>query len=110
MIETKVWLILIVTLFSIGLYGILTRRHALGVLISVELMLNACGVAFVFFERMRGSLQPDGQGMALFVIAVAAAEVVVAMALFILVVGSRKTTDITQLNLLAIKDSEASHE
>lgn len=94
------WLILSTLLFSIGLYGFLTRRNAVGVLISLELMLNSGALNFVLFDRV---LHPDlvhGQVMAIFVIATAAAEVVVAMAIFVALFKHRKTADVTRMNAL----------
>ena len=66
-------------LFAIGLAGLLARRNLLLILVSIELMLNACGVAFVAAGSRWG--QPDGQIMFLFILAVAAAEVAVGLAL-----------------------------
>jgi NADH-quinone oxidoreductase subunit K len=62
-------------------YGILTRRHAIGMLLSVELILNAAALNFVLFARMFS--QVEGQAFALFIIALAACEAVVALALVI---------------------------
>jgi NADH-quinone oxidoreductase subunit K len=74
-------LFLAVTLFALGLIGLLTRRNLIFTLLSVEVMLNACGLAFV-----AGSYQwrqPDGQVMFLFILAMAAAEVSVGLALLL---------------------------
>ena len=72
------WLILSNVLFAIGLYGLLSRRNAIGILMAVELMLNSAAMNVVVFNRFLAPRSVDGQIMALFVIAVAAAEVVVA--------------------------------
>ena len=65
-------------LFSIGAFGVLVRRNAIVVFMCVELMLNACNLAFVTFARVHGNL--DGQVIAFFVMVVAAAEVVIGLA------------------------------
>lgn len=72
---------LAVTLFVLGLVGLLTRRNLIFTLMSVEVMLNASGLAFVAGSYQWG--QPDGQIMFLFILAMAAAEVSVGLALFI---------------------------
>ena len=68
-------------LFCIGLYGLLTRRNAVGMLLAVELILNAAAINFVLFGRALGDAH--GQAFALFVIALAACEAVVALAIII---------------------------
>ena len=73
--------ILSALLFCTGLYGVLARRNAILVLMSVELMLNAVNLSFIAFGRFLGS--PDGQIIVFFVITVAAAEAVVGLALVI---------------------------
>jgi NADH:ubiquinone oxidoreductase subunit K len=102
-------LILSALLFCIGLYGALTRRHVIGVLIGVELMLNAVNVALVAFSRYvePGALSLgeadallEGQAFALFVVVVAAAEVALGLALVIALVRSRDTVDLTEVSLL----------
>lgn len=94
------WLVLTVLLFAIGLYGLLTRRNVVGLLMSVELMLNAGALNFVIFNRYIVPGAMDGQVMALFVIAVAAAEVVVGMAIFVGLFKYRRTADVTRMNLM----------
>ena len=102
-------LILSALLFCIGLYGALTRRHVIGVLIGVELMLNAVNVALVAFSRYvepaalalgHADALLEGQAFALFVIVVAAAEVALGLALVIALVRSRDTVDLTEVSLL----------
>ena len=85
-------------LFILGLIGVLTRRNIIFMLISVEVMLNAAGLAFV----AAGSrwAQPDGQVMFLFILAMAASEVSVGLALVMQVHHQNKTLDITKLNVL----------
>lgn len=92
------WLILSTLLFSIGLYGVLSRKNAIGVLISIELMLNSTGINFVIFNRYISPQALDGALMVLFIIAVAAAEAVVAMAIFVTIFRSRKTVDVTKID------------
>ena len=87
-------------LFSTGLYGFLSRRSAVGILISVELMLNAAAINLVAFNRFMPSEQVDGQILALFIMAVAAAEVLVGMAILVMVFRKRRSVDITSLNEL----------
>lgn len=92
------WLALSTLLFSIGLYGVLTRRNAIGVLMSVELMLNSAAFNFLIFDRFTSHTFLDGGLMVIFIIAVAAAEAVVAMAIFVALFRSRKTVDVTLQN------------
>ena len=85
-------------LFTIGAAVVLLRRNAIIVFMGVELMLNAANLAFVTFARMHGSL--DGQVIALFVMAVAAAEVVIGLAIIIMIFRSRRSASIDNANLL----------
>ena len=85
-------------LFTIGAAGVLTRRNALIVLMSVELMLNAVNLAFVGFARHLG--QVDGHVFALFVMAVAAAEVAVGLALVLLLFRHKASVDLENFTLL----------
>jgi len=94
------WLVLSTILFSIGLYGLLTRRNAVGVLMAVELMLNSAALNFVAFNHYMAPEFVDGQIMAIFVIAVAAAEVVVGMAIFVAMFRLRHTVDVNRINTL----------
>jgi NADH-quinone oxidoreductase subunit K len=88
-------LIVAAILFVLGLVGVLTRKNVLFILISVEIMLNAAGLAFV----AAGSKwqQPDGQVMFLFILAMAAAEVSVALALVLQIYNQHKTLDVADL-------------
>ncbi len=94
------WLLLSSLLFAIGMYGVLTRRNAVGILISLELALNAAALNFVVFNSKVAPAKVDGSIMAIFVIAVAAAEVVVAMAIFVALYRHRKTMDVTSMDEL----------
>jgi NADH-quinone oxidoreductase subunit K len=92
------YVILSSILFSIGAVGVLVRRNAIVVFLSVELMLNASNLAFVAFARMHGNL--DGQVIAFFVMVVAAAEVVVGLAIIMTVFRTRRSASIDEPNLL----------
>lgn len=92
------YVILSAVLFSIGAIGVLVRRNAIIVFMSVELMLNAANLAFVSFARMNGNL--DGQAVAFFVMVVAAAEVVVGLAIIVTIFRTRRTASIDEPNLL----------
>ena len=98
MIPVTHFLYLAAALFLIGLFGVLFRRSALIVLMSIELMLNAANVALVAFARLHGNL--DGQVLAFFVIAVAAAEAAVGLAIVVSLFRSRTGTDIDDLSML----------
>ncbi len=94
------WLVLSTILFSIGIYGVLSRKSALGVLIAIELMLNSTAINFIVFNRHIAPPSLDGALMVIFIIAVAAAEAVVAMAIFVSIFRGRKTIDLTKFNTL----------
>jgi NADH:ubiquinone oxidoreductase subunit K len=85
-------------LFSIGVYGVLARRNAVLVLMSIELMLNAVNVNLIGFSQYWRDL--TGQVFALFVIAVAAAEVGIGLAIVILIYRNRETINVNEVNLL----------
>lgn len=85
-------------LFTIGAIGVLVRRNAIVVFMSIELMLNAANLAFVAFARMHGNL--DGQAVAFFVMIVAAAEVVVGLAIIVTIYRARRSASIDEPSLL----------
>ncbi len=87
-------------LFAIGAATVLVRRNAIVVFMGVELMLNATNLAFVTFSRMHGSL--DGQVIALFVMVVAAAEVVVGLAIIMAIFRARRSASVDAANLLKL--------
>ena len=97
-VATSHYLILSASLFSIGVAGVLTRRNAIVIFMCIELMLNAVNLAFVAFARHLG--QADGQVFVFFVMAVAAAEVAVGLAIIIAVFRNRETVDVAEVNLL----------
>jgi NADH-quinone oxidoreductase subunit K len=92
------YIVLSAILFTIGAYGVLTRRNALVAFMSVELMLNASNLALVTFSRQHGQL--DGQIIAFFVMVVAAAEVVVGLAIILLIFRTRRSASVDDANLL----------
>ena len=94
------WLVVSTLLFSIGIYGVLTRRNAIGVLMAVELLLNSGALNFVAFSRYVAPGAVDGQIMAIFIIAVAAAEVVAGMAIFVTLFKNRRTIDVTRMDMM----------
>ena len=85
-------------LFLIGALGVLLRRNAIIIFMSIELMLNAANLAFVAFARHLGDL--GGQVFVFFVITVAAAEVAVGLALIVAIFRSRKSINIDEMNML----------
>ena len=94
------YLILSAILFSIGLYGVLTKRNAIVILMSIELMLNAVNIAMVAFSRYIVPLLLTGQVFAIFIIVVAAAETAVGLAIILAVYRSRETIDATKIDLM----------
>jgi NADH:ubiquinone oxidoreductase subunit K len=88
-------------LFAIGLYLALAKRNAIGILMGIELMLNAVNLTLVAFSRFIVAPRPiDGQVFAIFVITVAAAEAAVALALVVAIYRHRQTIDMNRINLL----------
>lgn len=92
------FLVLSAVLFTIGVAGVLLRRNALIVMMSIELMLNAANMTILTFARMHGDL--GGHSFALVVIAVAAAEVAVGLAILVAVFRGRRHVDVDRLNTL----------
>ena len=98
MIRLALPLLFSAVLFSVGVYGVLARRNAVLVLMSIELMLNAVNVNLVAFAQQIGQIA--GQVFALFVIAVAAAEVGIGLAIVILIYRNREMINVDEVNLL----------
>ena len=94
------FLIVAAVLFCIGMYGVLARRNAVGILMGIELMLNAVNINLVAFWRYLNPTDVAGQAFALFVLVVAAAEAVVGLALIISVYRNRTDIDAENINLL----------
>ncbi|MCH7496262.1 MAG: NADH-quinone oxidoreductase subunit NuoK [Candidatus Marinimicrobia bacterium] len=85
-------------LFTIGMLGVLFRRNAIIVFMSVEIMLNAVNLVFIAFARYHGSV--DGQVFVFFIMTLAAAEVAVGLAIMISLFRNLQTTDISSFNLM----------
>lgn len=92
------YLVLSLALFTIGAIGVVVRRNALIVFMSIELMLNAANLALVAFSRWQ--LIPDGQIVAFFVMAVAAAEAAIGLAIVIALFRNRETVYLDDIKLL----------
>ena len=100
MVPLEWYLILAAVLFCIGTYGVLARRNAVAILMSIELMLNGVNINLVAFWRYLEPGGATGQAFALFVYAVAAAEVAVGLALIIAVWRTRDTIIVEDMDLL----------
>ena len=102
MVPINYYIILSAILFTIGVVGVLIRRNALIIFMSIELMLNAANLAIVAFSSILktpgGDPLFDGQIFAFFVIAVAAAEVAVGLALIVEIFKSKRTIDVDQMS------------
>jgi NADH:ubiquinone oxidoreductase subunit K len=92
------YLILSAFLFCTGIYGVLARKNAVLVLMSIELMLNAVNINLVAFSAFRGTI--SGQVFALFVITIAAAEVGVGLAIVLLIYRNERTSDLDEVDQL----------
>ena len=92
------YLVLAAVVFAIGLFGVLTRRNAVGILLAIELMLNAVNINLVAFARFRGDIA--GLVFTLFTIAITVAEVAVGLAIVIVIFRVRRTIDADHLDLL----------
>ena len=92
------YLILDAFLFCTGIYGVLARKNAVLVLMSIELMLNAVNINLVAFSAFRGNI--SGQIFALFVITIAAAEVGVGLAIVLLIYRNEHTSDLDEVDQL----------
>jgi len=97
-ISTNAYVLLSAILFTIGVVGVLVRRNVIVMFMSVELMLNSANLALIAFSRARA--ESDGQIITFFVIAVAAAEVAVGLALLVSIFRAKKTTNIDDVNTL----------
>jgi NADH-quinone oxidoreductase subunit K len=92
------YLVLSALLFTIGVAGVLIRRNAIVVFMCVELMLNAVNLSFIAFSKLNGDL--NGQVLSLFVMVVAAAEVVVGLGILVAIFRKRSSTSVDDVNLL----------
>jgi NADH:ubiquinone oxidoreductase subunit K len=100
MIPLEFYLIVAAILFATGVYGVLARRNAIALLMSIELMLNAVNINLVAFWRYLSPERLNGQVFAIFVFAVAAAEAAVGLALIISIYRNRRTVAAEDINLL----------
>jgi NAD(P)H-quinone oxidoreductase subunit 4L len=94
------YLILSAILFSIGLFGALTKRNAIVILMCVEIMLNAVNIAMVAFSRFIAPTLLTGQVFAIFIMVVAAAEAAVGLAIVISIFRSRETIETKDIDLM----------
>jgi len=92
------YLALAAAVFAIGLFGVLTRRNAVGILLGIELMLNAVNINLVAFARFRADLA--GMVFTLFTIAITVAEVALGLAIVIVIFRVRRTVEADHLDLL----------
>ena len=100
MIPLTWYLVLAAGLFCIGVFGALARKNAVGVLMGVELMLNAVNINLVAFWRHTAVGEMTGQLFAVFVITVAAAEAAVGLALFIAIYRQRRTVNVEEIDTM----------
>lgn len=96
------FIILGAALFSFGVYGVLTRRNAVLVLLSVELMLAAVNINFVAFDTFFRDTTAGGQIFSLFIIAVGAAEVGIGLAIILLIFRNRQSANVDELDLMKL--------
>jgi NADH-quinone oxidoreductase subunit K len=96
----EAYVYLSVVLFAIGALTVLTRRNTIIVFMGIELMLNACNLALITFARLHGNI--DGQVYALFVMVVAAAEVVVGLGIIMSIFRARRSASVDDANLLKL--------
>jgi NADH:ubiquinone oxidoreductase subunit K len=95
------WVLLLSSfLFSVGVYGVLARRNAVLVLMSIEIMLNSVNINLVAFDALLRGAEPIGQIFALFVITIAAAEIGIGLAIVILIYRMRETLSIDEVSLM----------
>jgi NADH:ubiquinone oxidoreductase subunit K len=94
------YLILSAVLFGIGMYGLLTRRNAVGVLMSIELMFNSANINFVAFSKFITPKDFTGQIFSIFVITIAAAEAAVGLAIVLLIYRNYKGIEVDNINIM----------
>jgi NADH-quinone oxidoreductase subunit K len=98
MVQTEAFIILSATLFVLGTMGVILKRNAILVFMSVELMLNAGNLALAAFARQWQSI--DGQVLVFFVITVAAAEVAIGLAMIVTIFRNKQSINIDELHLM----------
>lgn len=100
MVPLTYYIVLSASMFCIGIYGVLARRNAILILLSVEIMLNAVNVNFIAFSRF---ITPDtivGQIYTIFAMATGAAEIGIGLAIVLLIYRGRETVNVDEVNLL----------
>lgn len=100
MVPLSWYLVVAAALFCIGLYGLLARRNAIGILMAIELMLNAVNINLLAFWRYLTPAFMAGQVFALIVLAVAAAEAAVGLALVVAIYRTRDTVNVEEVDLM----------
>lgn len=99
-IQLEYFLLIAAALFCIGIYGLITSRNAVRVLMSIELLLNAVNINLMGFSNYLDSVGIKGQVFTVFVITIAAAEAAVGLAIILAIYRNRDTIDMEQFNLL----------
>jgi NAD(P)H-quinone oxidoreductase subunit 4L len=99
-LQLEYFLLLAAALFCIGIYGLITSRNAVRVLMSIELLLNAVNLNLMAFSNFLDSANLKGQVFTVFVITVAAAEAAVGLAIVLAIYRNRDTVDMEEFNLL----------
>ena len=94
------YLVVASILFSLGIYGVITRKNAVAILMGIELILNSANINFIAFNRFGGMESLDGQVFSIFVIVLAAAEAAVALAIIINLFKNIGTVDVDSANTL----------
>ena len=94
------YLIISTILFSLGIYGVMTRRNAVAILMGIELILNSANLNFVAFNRFSGMERLEGQVFSIFVIVLAAAEAAIALAIIINLYKNLNTVDVDEADIL----------
>ncbi|MBC8196812.1 MAG: NADH-quinone oxidoreductase subunit NuoK [Candidatus Marinimicrobia bacterium] len=94
------YLIISAILFSLGIYGVMTRRNAVAILMGIELILNSANLNFVAFNRFSGMEKLEGQVFSIFVIVLAAAEAAIALAIIINLYKNLNTVDVDEADSL----------
>ena len=94
------YLVIAALLFSIGIYGVITRKNAIAILMGIELILNSANINFIAFNRFGGMDNLDGHVFSIFVIVLAAAEAAVALAIVINLFKNIESVDVDNADLL----------
>lgn len=100
MVPLSWYLILGAILFAIGMFGALTRRHVIGILMSIELMFNAVNLTFVTFSRYLPEASLQGQVFAIFVLTVAVAEAAIGLAIVLGLYRNFQTVNVDEVHLM----------